>query len=457
MRSYLWYSTTLLASFVGVSLADRFELLTGIDAGYYPGQARTISPNPGPGIPGTFYDSMRLAGCWAAVPPVTYVGNGTPLFEPNEFGALSFMFRRGSVPLGPAGNLPFMGIEFLGGPLLDLDGDLHNGVRSLVPFTNTPPAIIPGSTSHFDLSIDTAQQTIELTWMDITGTNEGGPNIGPDIATILVTLAGTTPQAEPGPAINPSIDTRVGTLTPFSGGSGTLNGVYRIENLGYELWEDTIDAGSSTADVLGTLQYLGAFHGWYVVRDNTGSFPTLAGEGLGTTVWPIVDTSAVGQFFNTPLGDTAFITTGFPRDQFAAPGNGGLPLVAYNGDLGMYLDFVVAPLAQQQGARSYVYLEAAGWGINNSNDPVFGDTIGYDVVLIAAQTGCSNAQACDANCDGRVDNFDIDAFVLALTDPAGYAAAYPGCDRVCATDINRDGLVNNFDIDPFVACLAGAP
>jgi len=58
----------------------------------------------------------------------------------------------------------------------------------------------------------------------------------------------------------------------------------------------------------------------------------------------------------------------------------------------------------------------------------------------------------DLNCDGVVNNFDIDPFVLALTDPAGYKAAYPNCDIMLA-DCNGDGAVNNFDIDPFVDLL----
>jgi hypothetical protein len=60
----------------------------------------------------------------------------------------------------------------------------------------------------------------------------------------------------------------------------------------------------------------------------------------------------------------------------------------------------------------------------------------------------------DLNCDGAVDAFDIDPFVLALTDPAGYAAAWPDCHRMLA-DINGDGVVNAFDIDPFVELLTG--
>ena len=60
----------------------------------------------------------------------------------------------------------------------------------------------------------------------------------------------------------------------------------------------------------------------------------------------------------------------------------------------------------------------------------------------------------DLNCDGTLNNFDIDPFVLALTDAPGYAAAYPECDVMLA-DMNEDGSVNNFDIDPFVALLTG--
>lgn len=58
----------------------------------------------------------------------------------------------------------------------------------------------------------------------------------------------------------------------------------------------------------------------------------------------------------------------------------------------------------------------------------------------------------DLNCDGFVNNFDIDAFVLALADPVTYAAEFPYCDHLTA-DASGDGVVNNFDIDAFISCL----
>jgi len=79
--------------------------------------------------------------------------------------------------------------------------------------------------------------------------------------------------------------------------------------------------------------------------------------------------------------------------------------------------------------------ERFGWGRINA----------YGALLKADPRG-------DLNCDGLVNNFDIDPFVLALTDPAGYAQKFPNCDRMRA-DCNRDGQVDNFDIDPFVELL----
>ena len=63
-------------------------------------------------------------------------------------------------------------------------------------------------------------------------------------------------------------------------------------------------------------------------------------------------------------------------------------------------------------------------------------------------------QVGDLNCDGNLDAFDIDPFVLALTDPDGYEQQYPDCDRMLA-DCNGDGEIDAFDIDPFVELLTG--
>ena len=60
----------------------------------------------------------------------------------------------------------------------------------------------------------------------------------------------------------------------------------------------------------------------------------------------------------------------------------------------------------------------------------------------------------DLNCDGNVDFGDINPFVLALTNPAGYAVQYPNCD-IRLGDMNGDGICDFGDINPFVRLLTG--
>jgi PKD repeat protein len=93
-----------------------------------------------------------------------------------------------------------------------------------------------------------------------------------------------------------------------------------------------------------------------------------------------------------------------------------------------------------------------------------GDSGDYDVT-VANNCGQTTSPAAtirirargDLNCDGAIDFFDIDPFLLALFDPAGYALAHPACTAALA-DLNADNLVNFFDIDPFLVCLfSGCP
>ncbi|QOJ15354.1 MAG: hypothetical protein HRU75_12240 [Planctomycetia bacterium] len=79
-----------------------------------------------------------------------------------------------------------------------------------------------------------------------------------------------------------------------------------------------------------------------------------------------------------------------------------------------------------------------------------------------ADTSCAGIVRGDANCDGRITNFDIQLFVAGLlNNQADYLAlgGTPLCfsRRSCWADLNRDGDVNNFDIDPFVSCLTILP
>ncbi len=81
-----------------------------------------------------------------------------------------------------------------------------------------------------------------------------------------------------------------------------------------------------------------------------------------------------------------------------------------------------------------------------------GPTCTPDVICPGA--GCPGERG-DANCDGLVDFFDIDAFLQALFDPTGYAATFCGGSN-CAVDVDCSGGVDFFDIDAFLACLFSA-
>lgn len=427
--------------------AAPFELLTGVDATRYPGVARPIFPipGPGPGFPSGFPDGDRLAGTADVGSIIAWQGVGTPFRQANDVGAMSFIFRRGTVPFGGPTVYPFMGIEALGGKLVDLDGDASNPARSLIPVSGQTPVELPGTFSHIDLTVNLAGGTIGITDFEATGTNEGGPGANPGVSLTLNTIAGTMPTGgKSGTQPNPAFDTRSGTLTPFTAG-GTLRGVYRITNLKFEFWNDAADPGSSSPNDLGTIQQFVSARGWIVYRDPvTGAFPTLAGKGLGPTLWGVLATSVdmadVGAIINTAVtlqGPTTIVRDGKTGDVYSAQAAG----VALAGnDLGAYLDTAVAPRVACNAA-AYVYLESAGFGVNNSFDPVFTDTNSYDLVIVAQE----HVNPGDINADGVVNAADHALFVDILLNPAAHSAT----ERARA-DLNADCAVDGEDVPLFL-------
>ena len=60
----------------------------------------------------------------------------------------------------------------------------------------------------------------------------------------------------------------------------------------------------------------------------------------------------------------------------------------------------------------------------------------------------------DLNCDGTVNAFDIEPFLLALFSPQEYSARFPNCN-INNADVNSDGNIDAFDIEPFLHVLFG--
>ncbi len=128
-------------------------------------------------------------------------------------------------------------------------------------------------------------------------------------------------------------------------------------------------------------------------------------------------------------------------------------MASYDG--GRTWHVVVAELPA--AARSYNWRLAPGQGIENVGLRVVVRDIRFhnrsDETSFTIQPG-GGVTPGDTNCDGVVDAFDIEPFILALTDPNGYAAQFPNCD-IGSADANGDGVVDAFDIEPFIALLTG--
>ena len=138
--------------------------------------------------------------------------------------------------------------------------------------------------------------------------------------------------------------------------------------------------------------------------------------------------------------------TGFPGAvavDIGVPGMG----VSYYRTFNVGTIFPSLDILDCLGSWEFENMAVYHWAIERSEQTPLG--VAYEQITVSR---CARG---DVNCDGSVDFFDIDPFLLALFDPAAYAAAYPGCDNA---DISGDGNVDFFDIEPFLACLfAGCP
>ena len=141
------------------------------------------------------------------------------------------------------------------------------------------------------------------------------------------------------------------------------------------------------------------------------------------------------------------ILTGNTNGQLLLYSNAGTDVApSFSGYVAIEADGVPIDLSSTR-SRPFV----CDWGDDGRLDVLIGSSDGL-VRLFPSVLG-------DMNCDGTLDSFDIDAFVLALASASNilpfdeYYDVYASCDGMRA-DVNGDGSVNNFDIDPFVLLLS---
>ena len=106
-----------------------------------------------------------------------------------------------------------------------------------------------------------------------------------------------------------------------------------------------------------------------------------------------------------------------------------------------------------------------GWAYISFRLPIFGQVVWGDWANADIGNGYGNGDIYDnfalrvygplrgdLNCDGEINSFDIEPFMLALFDPEAYVAEYPDCNLLLG-DVNEDCNVDAFDIEPFLGLL----
>jgi hypothetical protein len=151
------------------------------------------------------------------------------------------------------------------------------------------------------------------------------------------------------------------------------------------------------------------------------------------------------------------VTDQIPADQRGGGGSllGPLPITIFEDNFAYPLPpnppSVSAHVLIQLTADGHAYAAITNVYLGDMSLPPFG-TVHIQKLHLEGEVAVWPLWYADMDCDGVVNAFDIDPFVLALIDAAGYANLYPNC-KVDLADCDHDGQVNAFDIDAFVACI----
>lgn len=315
--------------------------------------------------------------------------------------------------------------------------DIEGGTVLLGPGGNLDPACGVNVDANTTFDLGGRSQTLRgLSGAgNVVNTNVTGLNInGADSNTFsgVISGAGRVTKAGTGVQRHTGANTYSGGTTISGGrlvvdnttGSGTGTGALTVGNTATLNGDGSI-SGAVTVNNGGTL----APGGTLASAAGPGSL------GLGSTI-----SFGATAVYDVEIGGA---NAGTQFDQVIAIGNATL-----NGTLRATLINGFAP-TNGQTLQVLIAGGRSGTFANTQLPPGFTVEYSGGTVTLRFQGVAGRG---DLDCNGTVNNFDINPFVLAIADPAAYALMYPGCD-INRADINGDGLVNNFDINGFVDCI----
>ena len=367
--------------------------------------------------------------------------------------------------------------------LLHLTEWAHDQVGTTISFPNgLPDALTPGTAEAFDVEVVPLYQNVvanspTLYYRYDGGTYQTAPLVHQSgnlyTATLPAANCSDTPEyyfsAEgdvsgvvysPADAPTSVYSTAVGEFSVIFDDNFETDTGWTTENLGATSgdWERGTPVSSPTWDYDPESDSDGS--GQCYVTENYAGNSDVDG-GAVRLVSPIIDMSGGGATISYDYFLYLTNTTG-AVDML-------LVEIDSNGGLGPWTEIARHTTNGGLNWRSHTItqddLDTAGVTMNstmrlrftaNDADPQSVVEAGLDAFMVASFSCADPYDAGDLNCDGAVNNFDIDPFVLVITStPPSYPeyyAAYPACNHMLA-DCNADGTVNNFDIDAFVGLL----
>lgn len=249
---------------------------------------------------------------------------------------------------------------------------------------------------------------------DVVVTNSSGSTTS-NAATLAVA---TAPAISQGPQGQASCAGGSATFSVEASGTGPLS---------YQWRKNSVSISGATGTSL-TIDP--------VAGGDAGSYDVVVTNACGST------TSAAAELAVNPSPEILI----HPQDRIARPGQSVPFSVSATGAPGLTYQWRRngTPITGATGVNYYVY--PAQPGDSGQYDVVVSSSNGCQAISVAAtllvEDGC---QPCDTDCNGTVNQFDIDPFIQAMLTHSGCAP--------CSGDTNLNGTVNQFDIVPFVECL----